>query len=60
LQTLVEHKIRFFLPLYLTDAHTADAVEAERIIAIQWMPELSRKSATWDQGREMAHHAAIT
>lgn len=30
------------------------------ITAIQGMPELLRKSVTWDQGREMAHHAAIT
>ncbi|MEO9328485.1 IS30 family transposase [Gordonia sp. B21] len=46
--------------LHLCDNHTADAVAAAMTEAIPQIPEILRRSLTWDQGKEMALHTKIT
>ena len=58
--TLVERTTGFVMLLHLPDDHTA-ATLAEAITAkIPEIPEILRRSLTWDQGREMALHTQIT
>lgn len=58
--TLVERTTRFTtilaLPAGKDSVHLADAL----IAAADELPAMMRKSLTWDQGPEMAEHAAIT
>ncbi|WP_029114794.1 IS30 family transposase [Mycobacterium sp. URHB0044] len=58
--TLVERATGFLMLLHLpedrTAATTADAMSAK----IPEIPEILRRSLTWDQGGEMAAHAKIT
>jgi transposase, IS30 family len=58
--TLVERSTRFLLPLYLPGDHTAPTVREAIVNAIATLPEVLRKTLTWDQGVEMAEHARIT
>ncbi|WP_370936028.1 IS30 family transposase [Amycolatopsis sp. cg13] len=58
--TLVERSSRFCLLLHLPDGKDAAAVAAEMTATIQRLPEQLRRSLTWDQGTEMAQHAAVT
>jgi len=48
--TLVERTTRYCLLLHLPAGHDPATVAAAML----------RRSMTWDQGKEMAHHAAIT
>jgi IS30 family transposase len=57
--TLVERSTRFLLPLYLPGDHTAPTVREAIVNAISTLPEVLRKTLTWDQGVEMAEHAQI-
>jgi IS30 family transposase len=58
--TLVERTTGFVVLLHLPDdrtaATTADAMSAK----LPEIPEILRRSLTWDQGSEMASHAKIT
>lgn len=58
--TLVERSSRFVmlapLPHGRTAAHVRDALTAK----IKTLPKELRKTLTWDQGKEMAHHVAFT
>jgi IS30 family transposase len=58
--TLVERTTRYTLLLHLPGAHTADAVRDAVTAAMTHLPPHLRRSLTWDQGSEMAHHAQIT
>jgi len=58
--TLVERTSGFVLLLHLPGDHTAATVAAALAQAIPTLPELLRRSLTWDQGREMSRHAEIT
>ena len=58
--TLVERTTRYCLLLHLPDGHTAAAVQHAMITKMSELPENLRLTLTWDQGREMANHAAIT
>jgi transposase, IS30 family len=57
--TLVERTTGFVILLHLPDNHGALAVQKAITHAMADLPTLLRKSLTWDQGREMANHAAI-
>jgi IS30 family transposase len=58
--TLVERSTRFVMLLHLPGNHHADTVEAAMRKAISTLPDTLFKSITWDQGREMHHHAKFT
>jgi IS30 family transposase len=57
--TLVERMTRFTLLLHLPDDHSAPAVQEAMVAKMVELPEILRKTLTWDQGIEMANHAAI-
>jgi IS30 family transposase len=57
--TLVERSTRFLLPLYLPGDHTAPTVREAIVAAISTLPDVLRKTLTWDQGVELAEHARI-
>ena len=58
--TLVERHTRLVLLLHLEDGRGADAVDAAMRQAIATLPAELARSITWDQGKEMANHAAFT
>ncbi|MGH3553799.1 IS30 family transposase [Mycobacterium sp.] len=58
--TLVERTTGFVMLLHLPDDRTAATVAAAMTAKIPEIPEVLRRSLTWDQGREMALHTKIT
>ena len=58
--TLVERVSRFLCPVALPDGHDAEPVKDALFDAVKDLPAHLRKSLTWDQGTEMARHAALT
>lgn len=58
--TLVERVSRFLVPVALPDGHDADSVRCAVFDAVKDLPAHLRGSLTWDQGTEMAQHAALT
>jgi IS30 family transposase len=58
--TLVERTTGFVLLLHLLGDHTAATVAAAMTAKMPELPEILWRSLTWDQGSEMASHAAIT
>ena len=58
--TLVERHTRFVMLLHLPDGRTAEHVREAMTRAITTLPEALRRSITWDQGTEMAHHAQFS
>jgi IS30 family transposase len=58
--TLVERTSRYLVPVALPGGHDAGAVRESIIGSVRDMPTNLRKSITWDQGTEMAQHAALT
>jgi len=58
--TLVERSTRYVMLLHLPGRHGAEEVEAAMRLALAELPEHLRLSVTWDQGKEMANHAAIS
>ena len=57
--TLVERATGFVILLHLPEHHTAVAVQTAMIAAMADLPATLRRTLTWDQGSEMANHAAI-
>jgi transposase, IS30 family len=57
--TLVERTTGFLILLHLPDNHSALAVQEAVTTAIAALPEMLRKTLTWDQGSEMTNHAKI-
>ncbi|WP_157531233.1 IS30 family transposase, partial [Mycobacterium sp. IS-1496] len=57
--TVVERASRFVLLLHLPDNHTAEAVQEAIVAKMAQLPAILRQTLTWDQGKEMANHAAI-
>jgi transposase, IS30 family len=57
--TLVERHTSFTLLLHLPTNHGALAVQEAIIKAMADLPATLRRTLTWDQGSEMANHAAI-
>ena len=58
--TLVERHSRYVMLIPLPNGHTADVVADALSVKITELPERLRGSLTWDQGKEMAHHARFT
>ena len=58
--TLVERVSRFLCPVALPHGHDADSVKDALFDAVKDLPGHLRRSLTWDQGTEMARHAALT
>jgi IS30 family transposase len=58
--TLVERATRYVLLLHLPDGHDADKVNTAMQRAITGLPADLFRSITWDQGRELWHHAEFT
>ena len=57
--TLVERATRFVMLLHLPQDHGALAVQEAIVTKMAALPAILRKTLTWDQGQEMANHAAI-
>jgi transposase, IS30 family len=57
--TLVERATRFVMLLHLPEDHGALAVQEAIVAKMAELPAILRKTLTWDQGSEMANHAAI-
>ena len=58
--TLVERVSRFLIPVALPGTHDADSVCDAVFEAVKDLPAHLRRSLTWDQGTEMARHAALS
>lgn len=58
--TLVERTSRFTMLVKIPYDRTAERVAALLAQKMQTLPEFLRNSLTWDQGKEMAHHAEFT
>jgi IS30 family transposase len=58
--TLVERSTRYVLLLHLPDGHGAEQVLAALTRQVATLPDQLWKTLTWDQGKEMAHHARFT
>ena len=58
--TLVERSTRYVMLLHLPGDHTAETVRTAMTTKIKTLPEHLVRSITWDQGAEMAHHAAFS
>jgi len=58
--TLVERSTRYLLLLHLGEGRGADKVDAAMRRAIATLPGELFRTITWDQGKEMARHAAFT
>jgi transposase, IS30 family len=58
--TIVDRMTRFVMLLHLPHDHGAVAVQDALIAKMATLPALLRRSLTWDQGIEMAHHKEIS
>ncbi|MCX2971920.1 IS30 family transposase, partial [Streptomyces marinisediminis] len=58
--TLVDRATRFLMLLALPRGRNADGLATALTQRVRGVPELVRKSLTWDQGTEMGRHAALT
>ncbi|MCV6982602.1 IS30 family transposase, partial [Mycolicibacterium pulveris] len=58
--TLVERTTGFVMLLHLSEDRSAATVAEAMSAAIPKIPEVLRRSLTWDQGKEMALHTKIT
>jgi transposase, IS30 family len=57
--TLVERVTGFVMLLHLPGDHGADTVAQAMVESMSQLPEILRKTVTWDQGSEMKSHAKI-
>jgi IS30 family transposase len=58
--TLVERSTRYVLLLHLPDGREAEKVNEAMRRAIVGLPTELLRSITWDQGKELAHHASFS
>ena len=58
--TLVERSTRYVMLLHLPGDHTAATVRNAMAAKVKTLPDHLVRSITWDQGTEMAQHAAFT
>ena len=57
--TLVERTTGFVILLHLPDGHTAEQVQAAMVAKMSQLPEILRRTLTWDRGTEMTNHVQI-
>jgi IS30 family transposase len=57
--TVVERATGFVVLLHLPDSHGALAVQDAIVAKMAELPEILRRTLTWDQGSEMANHVQI-
>lgn len=57
--TLVERCTGYLMLVHLPNSHGADDVQDTMVEAMSRLPQTLRRTLTWDQGQEMANHAAI-
>lgn len=58
--TLVERTTRFTILVRIPYDRTAERVATLLALKMQTLPDIVKNSITWDQGKEMAHHADFT
>lgn len=58
--TLVERSTRYTLLVHLPNGHRPDLVQKGLLEAVKSLPPTLKRSLTWDQGAEMAHHYAFS
>jgi transposase, IS30 family len=58
--TLVERRSRYVMLIALPDGRTAEYVKDALARKIKTLPTELRRTLTWDQGKEMAHHISFT
>jgi IS30 family transposase len=58
--TLVERSTRFLMLVRIPYDRTADRVASRLSTHVKDLPDLLKRSLTWDQGVEMAAHAAFS
>ena len=58
--TIVDRTTRYTLLLHLPDGHGAAALHTAIVAAMTRLPAELRRTLTWDQGIEMAHHTQIS
>ena len=57
--TLVERACGFVMLLHLAENHGAVAVQNAMVEKMSQLPQVLRRTLTWDQGMEMANHVQI-
>lgn len=57
--TLVERVTGFTMLVHLPGDHGAIAMQDALVAAVAELPQILRKTLTWDQGQEMTNHAKI-
>jgi transposase, IS30 family len=57
--TLVERSTGYIMLLHLPNSHGAEDVQQAMVETMSRLPQTLRRTLTWDQGQEMANHAAI-
>jgi IS30 family transposase len=57
--TLVERSTGYVMLLHLPNSHGAEDVQQAMVETMSRLPQTLRRTLTWDQGQEMANHAAI-
>ena len=57
--TLVERACGFVMLLHLPENHGAVAVQNAMVDKMSQLPQVLRRTLTWDQGNEMANHVQI-
>jgi IS30 family transposase len=58
--TVVERATGYLLLLHLPEGHTAEKVSTALTAALVDLPDALRQSLTWDQGKELSNHQAVS
>ncbi|MFJ5806645.1 IS30 family transposase [Streptomyces sp. NPDC093093] len=58
--TLVERSTRYTLLVHLPNGHSPGVMQTALLEAVRDLPADLKRSLTWDQGTEMAHHHAFS